>query len=376
MRIPTAYPYLIMLASLLLTTFAQAAPPDGQRERTVAIIYAEGDEESAEFAKIISGIQVDANIVLLRLAAAGTGSSRLFHPDALRVAMAEHPGQIAVLFPDLGEPYKSVFAKIIEGVEAEAGGKVSSVPVGINVDARDIAALLKRHDIKLVIALGRQGLKAAAGLGRGFPVVGGGLVSVSEADVRNISVLSLAPDPALLFERLIRFQPSVRRIFTVYDPRQNSWLMKFARDAARTQGLELIASEAPDLKSAVQAYQELLPQLDPRQDALWLPQDSTTVEETTVLPMVLEGAWTRGITLFSSSVAHVRRGALFSLYPNNVALGRQLVSSAQNLSADGTSGGVTPLREVLAAVNVRTASHLGLAAATRQQSFDLVFPEP
>jgi putative ABC transport system substrate-binding protein len=290
--------------------------------------------------------------------------------------MAEHPGQIAVLFPDLGEPYKSVFAKIIEGVEAEAGGKVSSVPVGINVDARDIAAMLKRQDIKLVIALGRQGLKAAAGLGRGFPVVGGGLVSVSEADVRNVLVLSLAPDPALLFERLTRFQPGVRRIFTVFDPRQNAWLMKFARDAARAQGLELVASEASDLKSAVQAYQELLPQLDPHEDALWLPQDTTTVEETAVLPMVLEVAWKRGITLFSSSVAHVRRGALFSLYPNNVALGRQLVSSAQNLAVDGTSSGVTPLREVLAAVNVRTASHLGLAAATRQQSFDLVFPEP
>ena len=368
--------HLSLWACLVLTTLAQTAISEERHQRAVAVIYAEGDDESVEFGKIISGMQVDADVVLLRVAVTGTGAPQLFRPDALRVAMAEHPGQIAVLFPDLGEPYKSVFAKIIEGVEAEAGGKVSSMPVGSNVSAQDLAATLKRQDIRVVIALGRQGLRAASGLGHEFPVVGGGLVSISEADARNVSVLSLAPDPALLFERLKRFLPDARRVFAVYDPRQNAWLMTLARDAARAQGLELVASEVADLKSAVQTYQELLPRLDPRQDAVWLPQDPTTVEETTVLPLVLEGAWKRGIALFSSSVSHVRRGALFSLYPNNVALGRQLVSSAQRLAADGTPHGVTPLREVLAAVNVRTAAHLGLTAATRQQAFDLVFPEP
>lgn len=370
-RLPTA----LFAACLLAAAPAGAAPPEDPPEPTVAVIFAEGDEGSSDFARIISGMQVEARVVVLRLAA-GPAGERILRGDALRLAMAEHPGQIAVLFPDLGEPYKSVFAKIIEGVEAEAGGRVASVPVGSNVSAQDLAATLKRRDIRVVIALGRQGLKAASGLGREYPVVGGGLVSVQESDARKVPVLSLAPDPALLFERLKRFQPGARRVFAVYDPKHNAWLMKLARDAARSQGLELVATEAPDLKAAVQAYRELLPRLDPRQDALWLPQDPTTVEESTVLPLVLEATWTQGVTLFSSSVNHVRRGALFSLYPNNVALGRRLVSSAQNLAGDATSQGVTPLREVLAAVNVRTAGHLGMTAATRQQEFDLVFPEP
>jgi putative tryptophan/tyrosine transport system substrate-binding protein len=92
---------------------------------------------------------------------------------------------------------------------------------------------------------------------------------------------------------------------------------------------------------------------------------------------VLQEAWTRGLAVFSSSVAHVKRGALFSLYPNNVELGRSLAGAALGqLSGNGAQGrGVMPLKDVLMAVNVRTASHLGLGVAQRQLSFDMVFPE-
>ena len=83
-------------------------------------------------------------------------------------------------------------------------------------------------------------------------------------------------------------------------------------------------------------------------------------------------------SVFSSSVGHVKRGALFALYPNNVELGRSLAASAQAAlsSAGHAARGVVPLKEVLVAVNLRTASHLGLQLGARQQSFDLVFPEP
>ena len=44
--------------------------------------------------------------------------------------------------------------------------------------------------------------------------------------------------------------PKVRRVFTVYDPRQNAWMMRLANEAAHAQGLELKAYEAQDLQSA------------------------------------------------------------------------------------------------------------------------------
>ena len=75
--------------------------------------------------------------------------------------------------------------------------------------------------------------------------------------------------------------------------------------------------------------------------------------------------------------AHVKGGALLSLYPDNLDLGRSLAAAA--LRALGTPRpvpGVQPLRETRAAVNTRTAAHLGLDIQSRLPMFDLVFPAP
>jgi len=244
------------------------------------------------------------------------------------------------------------------------------------VDVGELNNSLRQQDTRVVIALGRQGVKVASALEGNYGVVVGGVLMTPDDEVRNLQVNSLSPDPALLFSRLKGMMPKVRRIFTVYDPRQNEWMMKLAREAAVSQGLELVAYEAQDLRSAMHAYQEILAAVDNNKDALWLPQDTTTVEESTVLPMVLKESWDNNLAVFSSSFGHVRRGVLFSLYPNNVELGRHLAGSALGMIASGGSdvSSMLPLREVLMAINLRTAKHLGLNIS-RPQSFDMAFPE-
>ncbi len=346
----------------------------------IAPIFREAEaEESRSLARVLARIENggDVQVYRLQLAASESVVTLLARHDNVKVALSGEPGHIAVLYPDLGDPYRGIFTTIIEGIEAQTGSRVASYAVGGDMTAQDIVANLKRQEIKVVIALGRQGMKAASSLEREFGVVVGGVMSAPEGGGRNFPVVSLAPDPGMLFERLKHFMPGARRVIVVYDPRQNAWLIRLARDAARHYGLELQAVEATDLKSAVRVYQEVLASADPKKDALWLAQDSTTVEETSVLPLVLESAWNRNLAVFSSSVAHVKRGALFSLYPNNVALGRQLATSALNYSASSAAtSSVVPLKEALLAVNVRTASHLGLQLSSRQQGFDLVFPAP
>jgi len=314
------------------------------------------------------------------------GSTRRRHALALCAAACLAPlaraagpeRAIAVIYPDIGEPFRGVFMKIIEGIEDQLKGHVPSYAVGGNANAQELAGELRRHDVRVVIALGRNGLKAANGLDREFGVVAGGVLSVPESEARSVVVHSLAPDPALLFAQLKSLVPGARRVLVVHDPRQNAWLMRRAREAGRANNLELVAQEADDLKVAIRFYQDAFATADPKRDVLWLPQDSTTVDDSAVLPLVLQEAWNRGVAVFSSSVGHVKRGALFALYPNNVELGRSLASSAQAaLSPAGhATRGVVPLKEVLVAVNLRTASHLGLQLGARQQSFDLVFPEP
>jgi len=291
-------------------------------------------------------------------------------------AWAAGEDAIAVIYPDIGEPYREIFAKIIEGIEDKVGTRVANYPVRVDTDIGVLKASLLRQNIMVLIALGRQGMKTVTALNSDFKVVVGGVLTVPENEARGQPVISLTPDPALLFARMKALMPAAKRVFVVYDPGFNGWLMKLAKEAALAQGLELVAYEAQDLRSAVRYYQEIFSAAYGHSDVLWLPQDSTTVEESSILPLVLQESWNQGIAVFSSNSVHVRRGILFSLYPDNVALGKSLAGLAQGISISGDYArrGMMPLRDVQSAVNLRTAKHLGLNPG-RQQGFDMTFPE-
>ena len=298
--------------------------------------------------------------------------------DASKRFDTQTTGALAVVYPDIGEPYRSVFAKIIEGIEEGARLAVRTYPIGPNQEPAELNALLKKNGTKVVIALGRQGLKATMALDSTIPVVVGGVLAIPEAENRSLMGISLTPDPALLFTRLKNLLPGVKRVIVVYNPQHNEWLIKIAREAAKTHGLELAVYEARDLATAARAYETAFASSEGRRDAVWLPQDATTVDENTILPLVLKESWNKNVPVFSSSFLHVKKGALFALYPNNLELGRTLASSALAvMSGDARRRGVLPLREVQTAVNIRTASHIGLTLGYQQQrSFDFIFPEP
>lgn len=287
------------------------------------------------------------------------------------------PANVAIIFPDIGEPYRSVFESIISGIDDKAGERVASFAVRTDTDIPSLGRELQRRNTRVLIALGRNGLKAASAINNQMGIVVGGVLSLPEAEAQSLPVFSLAPDPALLFGRLKSFLPTARRIAVIYDPKQNGWLIRLAKEAARAQGLELLALEADDLKSAIRQYQSFLASTDPRRDVLWLPQDSTTVEESAVLPLVLKEAWNQQLAVISSTVGHVRRGVLFSLYPDHGELGRALAAAALSPAASDAAGrGLRPLKEVLMAVNTRTARHLGIDLGAVPHPVHMVFPEP
>jgi len=328
----------------------------------------------ADYADVIQTIEAFPDVVVFPVLVAGPVVAVATRNLANKFAQTE--GSIAVIYPDIGEPYRSIFTQIIGGIDAQARGRVSHFALGSSVDVGELNSSLRRQDVRVVIALGRQGVNVSAALDSNIRVVMGAVLTAPENEVRDHPVNSLSPDPALLFSRLKGMKPGVRRVFTVYDPRQNAWMMRLAKEAARTQGLEFTAYEAQDLRSAMLAYQKILASADSSQDALWLPQDSTTVEEGSVLPLVLEESWMRNLAVFSSSFGHVRRGVLFSLYPNNVELGRHLAGSALSFLTSGENevSGMFPLREVLMAINLRTAKHLGINIR-HPRNFDMAFPE-
>ena len=290
------------------------------------------------------------------------------------------PGGLAaltVVYPDIGEPYRTVFTSIIEGIEDVTKARVRSIAIPANMAPGELNNQLKQTGTRVVIALGQQGWKETANLDKDIAVVVGCVVRTPVGGNRTAIGISLTPDPTQLFARLKSLQPTVKKVHVVYSANANDWLIKLARETARAQGLELVAHEARDLSGAARLYSNIFSEAISGRDAVWLPNDSKTVDENTILPLVLQESWARSVPIFSNNFAHVKKGALFALYPNNFELGRDLASVAAGaLGADADKRGFSLLQALSVAVNLRTASHVGIAITAQQQrSFTSVFPE-
>jgi putative ABC transport system substrate-binding protein len=102
------------------------------------------------------------------------------------------------------------------------------------------------------------------------------------------------------------------------------------------------------------------------------------MDEQSLLPEVLRETWEKNFVVFSSNLDHVRKGALFSLYPDNFGMGRSLAILALKQIEPGSKlESVNLLRDLLVAVNLRTAEHLGLRFSSQtRREFAMVFPTP
>ena len=296
------------------------------------------------------------------------------------ISTAGDGATIAVLYPDVREPFYSVFSAILQGIESRTKHTIKPNALAEDFNPSDLQTWIGQQKADAIIALGQRGLKAARSLQTRLPVVSGAsLLTPQQVNGDSFYGISLAADPDRAFTLLKDLVPDVKQIFVVYAADDNNWLMRLAQRSARAHGLELHAYEVQDLRAAVRRYREILQDMRENTDALWLPLDSTTVDDKVVLPLVLEAAWERRLIVFSSSPAHAQRGALFSLFPNNFALGQHLADTALRMLEDqrGKSGRVVPLTDLDLAVNLRTAAHLGLRfSAEQQRDFNLVFPSP
>ena len=105
---------------------------------------------------------------------------------------------LAIIYPDIGRDGLGT-----EGIEDQVHARLPAYPVSASVNVADLASELRKQDIRVVIALGRNGLKAASAIDQ-ISIVAGGVLSVPESDAKRFTVHSLAPDPALLFEGKLR----------------------------------------------------------------------------------------------------------------------------------------------------------------------------
>ncbi len=290
-----------------------------------------------------------------------------------RAGHAWAASELAVLYPEVREPYRSVFQTILRGIESESSSSVIHYPLPKEFKPNQVKQWLSRKRPASVIALSSRGFRAAQQLNSMVPVVAGSVFMPPG----SLAGISLAASPDRLFEEYKNLVPRARRIYVVYSPAMNDWLIGEARKAAAARGLELHAYPVDSLRAAVTRYRDLIDKTVRGHDAIWLPQDhiSSDREDRVVLPMLLEAAWAKKFVLFSSNPGHAQKGALFSFYPDNFALGQRLAQMASAVASNRQPAALVPMSDLQMAVNFRTAAHLGLSLSSQQQeAIQLRFP--
>jgi putative tryptophan/tyrosine transport system substrate-binding protein len=296
-----------------------------------------------------------------------------FPSGAVSLALAKPP-PITVLYPDVREPYRSVFTEIIKGIENRLSGPITTYMLEKNFDIAVIKRQLASVQTQVVVALGSRGLLAARHLSPEFKVIVGAVLI--DPNSENMTGISLIPDPGEIFRRLKKWVPGLKGITVIYSRKQNEWLIEKARKSAAAHQLEFKAFPVTDIHQAATLYRDVLKQLRRNVDAVWLPPDEM-LDEQAILPLVLQLAWERNLIVFSSNLAHIKRGAAFVLYPDNEGMGRSLAELALPWLHDKGEKleGIRLLRDLSGAVNLRTTEHLGLMFSPRQmQELELTLP--
>lgn len=299
------------------------------------------------------------------------------------VTRAESP-PIAVLYPDIREPFRSIFTTISDGIREETRRPVLLRAFANDESAESLDSWLRAHDAGVAVILGSRAPALSDALSATTPVVIGAVHMSEELVGREYYGITLNPDPEMMLRRLRTMAPAVNRVTVIYHRERDQWLIDRAGPAAERLGITLNAIAVERLQDAASNYQQVLRSQHSGTDALWLSPDSSVLDEQAVLPMILKEAWDRRLIVFSSNPAHVRRGLLFAMYPDNHGMGRSLGEIAMRVQDTGMRGangipprGMDPIDRLLTAFNVRTAGRLGIRYSRDDLSnFDLVFPQP
>ncbi len=279
---------------------------------------------------------------------------------------------IAVLYPEIREPYNQIFVNITSGIKKENGSEVYVFRLKKDTDIEEVKRWLTRHQISAAITLGSKGFIIAKELVDLLPVVVGAVRTAAEKGPLN--GISMIPDPKIVLLEMKQLTPKINKVHFIYNPNKQKWLLPWMK-AAEQVGIELMAHTAKDLSESASQYRDLLRELNPNNEAIWLVSNPLLMDPA-IMADILEQAWEGNLTVFSSKMTDVKRGALFAMYPDNHAMGSSLAKLLAHVSQYPThQPEIVLLTDTLITINLRTAKHLGLYfSKTKQLEFDLIYP--
>lgn len=287
-------------------------------------------------------------------------------------ALAE-PGlsTLTVVLPQVPQPYSQVFDEIVRGIQNEMAQPIRNIVIDQKTDQDAIRRQLQSQSPQSVISLGNHAKKLLAPLESEHDIVYGAVFLNPDEESKNLKGISLTPSPDATLSWLHTLIPEIQTVHVVYQDKYNGWLIDLAKRQATQHSITIADHPVNDVREAANEFRKIIENSDAKSHSIWLLQRDPSVDEKAVVPDILAQAWNRDFVVFSSNPSHVPRGALFALYPDNEKMGTSLARMAKNPNKQG----VVPLSDLLIAVNVRTASHVGKNFThSEEKQFNLIFP--
>lgn len=222
-----------------------------------------------------------------------------------------------------------------------------------DVDGASEARLAREHPADLVVALGSRALAQATRGWKGTPAIGTLVAresAIPEGSSATAVVLEFPFD--VEFEVMHRIVPKAKRIGVLYGSEDNARLIAQAREAARAQGLELIARRVASPAELPAALATIAGDAD----VLWgIPDDVVLTAETA--KAVLLFSLRNRLPFIGLSAQWVKAGALYALDRDYTDLGAQTAEMAVRV-LEGTPPRSIPAvrpRRSLYVINARSA---------------------
>lgn len=274
--------------------------------------------------------------------------------------------ELMVLYPEVKAPFSKVFEDISNGAKEKFNGHTSFVELGEKDDLKSELSA-KRPDV--VLALGKRSLSSVNAADSRMPLV---LGAVSDGEYPYPGIMMI-PDPEVILQRLLLLAPGVKRVHVVKKSTGEDMQLRGAKDYLASRGIELIVEHGADLREAASIYARTIEHANSK-DAVWILQDGSYVNSA-IFSLLLDAAWNKNLVVFSSNPLHVKHGALFAVYPDNRKMGASLGEIANQVLKKEAHPGMSPLRDVLLAVNERTGNHLGISLSSDLRGqVDLILP--
>jgi len=262
---------------------------------------------------------------------------------------------LLIVYPSVKAPYNKIYQDIIKGIDRSYQGITNQLELMPNNGSHVLTDKIKQYQPDVLLTLGRHSLEKVRLLDSPIPIVAGAITRTK----KPVLGVSMIPDSTIILENLLTIAPSVKRVYVVANSERHAQLQR-AQTYLTAQGRSLVVEEVSSIQQAADKYLKIIHQAS-ASDAIWLMR-SAKLNDPSILMLVLEAAWKKNIVVFSSNPTHVKRGALFSVYPDNEKMGATLAEiakqHAQLLSTPNT--GLVPLRSLHVIINKRTSKHLGI----------------